>query len=710
MSCLWYGFLARSLRRCGSIAAFRVLPLVVMVLLCACSGPDTKKMRFYSRAQAFMNSGDLVKAELELKNAIQIDPKYADAHYLMGQVAMKRGKYQQAFKSFSRAVELKPDNLDAQVHLGRLFLLHGDVARAQEKVDLVLKADARQTGGKLLQGSILIARKEWGALAPLGEGLIAGGVTRPDPYLMLALARSSLNNAAGAESALLEGAQLNPADLGIQRTLADFYAARWRVDDAAARIRRMMELEPANFRYGITLAGLYWNSERQAEARDTLTKLAAANRDNEECLVAVAGFYLSHRLTEDGEKLLKDGLTALPRSFMLRFALSELYNISSRSDAALAVLKECLGLLKDPKSPELIQARNLLARLYFLRGELPEAERYLGEILTVSAANIDATYLKGRISLQKKDAAGAISAFRSLINDRPHDAEGYLLLADAHLLNRELKLAQENLLQAERIEPDSLRVVRALARFAVAEGQPRAGLERLQRFLVKEPGNVEARVELGELYRLGGDPRRAVEELKGAKQRAPGAAAPYLRLSELYDRQGDLPRAIAELEMVVTRLMPGNIPAALTLADLYGRAGASAKARQTFEELLTKNPKEWHISNDYACFLADNGTTPEDFARAAALATDAAGRQPDNPQVLDTLGWAEHRRGNTTRALELLRKASEKSGGSQMVEYHLGMVCSVAGRKDEARTHLERALVGGDFPAKSRTLEALKRL
>ena len=502
--------------RCKQLMLRLFVSLLVVMLLSACSGPDAKKTRFYTRAQTLMNGGNLVKAELELKNAIQIDPKYADAHYLMGQVAMKRGKYQQAFKSFSRTVELKPDNLDAQVNLGRLFLLQGDLARAQEKVNLVLKTEAGHTGGKLLQGSILIARKEWSTLAPLGEGLIAGGVTRPDPYLMLALARSSMNNAVGAESVLLEGAKLNPADLGIQRTLADFYAARGLVDDAAARIRRMMELEPANFRYGITLAGLYWNSGRQAEARDVLTKLAAVNRDNEECQVAVAGFYLSHHLTGEGELLLKGGVATLPRSFMLRFALSELYNSSDRGDEALAILKECLGLLKEPKAPEIIQTRNLLARIYFLRGELREAEHHLGEILTVNASNIDATYLKGRINLQKSDAAGAISAFRSLINDRPHDAEGYLLLADAHMLNHELKLAQEALKQAERIAPDSLRVVAALARFAVAEGKPRAGEERLQHYLAKDPGNIETRVELGELYRLVGDSRRAAEEFKEA--------------------------------------------------------------------------------------------------------------------------------------------------------------------------------------------------
>jgi len=657
-----------------------------------------------------MNGGNLKKAELQLKNAIQIDPKYADAYFLLGQVAMKKGSYQQAYKYFNQAVELAPGNLEAQVSLGRLILMRGDMERAQEKVTLVLKADPRHTGGQLLCGSILVARKEWSTLAPLGEGLIAGGVTRPDLYLMLATARSGLKDTAGAELALLKGAQLNPTDSAIQRTLADLYAVKGRVDAAAEHIRHLMELEPANYSYGITLAELYRNCDRPSEANDILTRLAAANQTNEECLVAIAGFYLSHRLNLDAEKLLKNGIVSTPRSYLLRFALSELYIDTDRGEEALAVLKECLALDKKVNKPESIQTRNLLARFCFQRGELREAERYLGEILKVNPSNIDATYLKGCVSLQKKDVVAAISAFRSLINSRPHDADGYLFLADAHMLNRDTKLAEENLQLAEQIEPDSLRVVRALARFSAAENRFRAGEERLQQFLIKHPENSDARVELGELYGLGGNLRRAGEEFAAAKRRAPNAAAPYLRMSELYTRQGNLTRAITELEMVAGRISPGNIPAALTLANLYVRTANPAKARQTFEKLVSRCPGEWHVKNDYACFLADNGTSKQDFETAWTLAKDAAVQQPDDPLVQDTLGWAEYRRGNIATALDILHKAGNLATGNQTVEYHLGMVCLSASKKEEARIHLNRSLAGGNFPGKQQAAEALKRL
>ena len=55
----------------------------------ACSGPEEKKLKFYNKGKALYEKGDYVKAKLEFKNAIQIDPKYADAYYMMGMIAFK---------------------------------------------------------------------------------------------------------------------------------------------------------------------------------------------------------------------------------------------------------------------------------------------------------------------------------------------------------------------------------------------------------------------------------------------------------------------------------------------------------------------------------------------------------------------------------------------------------------------------------------------
>ena len=90
--------------------------------LLTCGTPEEKKMKFFQKGKALYEKGDFVKARLEFKNAIQIDPKFADGYFMLGMVELKEGNFKQAYGSLSKAVELSPDNMKAQLHLGRLLL------------------------------------------------------------------------------------------------------------------------------------------------------------------------------------------------------------------------------------------------------------------------------------------------------------------------------------------------------------------------------------------------------------------------------------------------------------------------------------------------------------------------------------------------------------------------------------------------------------
>ena len=62
------------------------LLLIVMNLTLAsgCSAPEAKKIKFFEKAKALCEKGDYVRARLELKNAVQVDPKFALGYYHLG--------------------------------------------------------------------------------------------------------------------------------------------------------------------------------------------------------------------------------------------------------------------------------------------------------------------------------------------------------------------------------------------------------------------------------------------------------------------------------------------------------------------------------------------------------------------------------------------------------------------------------------------------
>jgi tetratricopeptide (TPR) repeat protein len=61
--------------------------------------------RLFQRATAAREAGDLQEALMAYREALEIDDRYADAHYRIGQVLFSLGKHDEAEQSFRRAVE-----------------------------------------------------------------------------------------------------------------------------------------------------------------------------------------------------------------------------------------------------------------------------------------------------------------------------------------------------------------------------------------------------------------------------------------------------------------------------------------------------------------------------------------------------------------------------------------------------------------------------
>src|SRR5512141_1605465 len=119
---------------------FSGLLLLACFLLVACGGPEAKKAKFLKRGKEYYAKGDFVRAGLEFKNAIQIDPKYAEAYYRLGLSQLSRADIRGAYGSLSRATDLDPKLLTAQFQLGKLLLIVGQRDRAMEKAELILKS------------------------------------------------------------------------------------------------------------------------------------------------------------------------------------------------------------------------------------------------------------------------------------------------------------------------------------------------------------------------------------------------------------------------------------------------------------------------------------------------------------------------------------------------------------------------------------------
>ena len=116
-------------------------------------------------------------------------------------------------------------------------------------------------------------------------------------------------------------------------------------------------------------------------------------------------------------------------------------------------------------------------------------------------------------------------------------------------------------------------------------------------------------------------------------------------------------------------------------------------------------------ANDLACLLSEHPESYQDLNAAVTWAQKAQKARPDDGNVLDTLGWAYLKRGDAAQALQLLGRARQKAPEAPAVSYHLGVALLQAGKREEAKACLGKAVSGsGDFGGRDEAVRLLRRL
>ncbi|MFI1762079.1 tetratricopeptide repeat protein [Streptomyces sp. NPDC020800] len=210
----------------------------------------------------------------------------------------------------------------------------------------------------------------------------------------------------------------------------------------------------------------------------------------------------------------------------------------------------------------------------------------------------------------------------------------------------------------------------------------------------RTPAEQAARLTgIGQLSWERGDREDALRHFEAALRLVPGGRAALAgrgRALAALGRDGEAlaayraalagqpdPRDALELGELYESL--GMFPSAQAQYDLMKRRAEEAAAGGVDEELLIGQ------------FEADHGDPREAVERLE----EEWLRQP-GIEVADALGWALHRAGDDTQALEYASKATDKTkgGGVRSAPYvfHLGMIERELGEDGPARRHLEEAL------------------
>jgi Flp pilus assembly protein TadD len=216
----------------------------------------------------------------------------------------------------------------------------------------------------------------------------------------------------------------------------------------------------------------------------------------------------------------------------------------------------------------------------------------------------------------------------------------------------------------------------------ISEGQKRWG-EAAERYALVPPGERYWESQLRIAGSLAQDKRmlQAISHLRAMKPSTPVERLTLAQTeSSLWREAGDNTKAFEALDaaLVADR---DNADLLYDSAMLAERIDRVDEAEKRLRRVIALQPDRAHAHNALGYSFADRGINLDE---ARALIEKAHALAPDDPAILDSMGWIAFRQNRLPEAEGFLRRALEKFADGEIAA-HLGEVLWAQGRKDDAR-------------------------
>lgn len=667
------------------ISSKTIAALAVSFTLLACGGPQERKAQYRARAQEYIQTGNFPKARVALRNVLKIDPKDAEAYFLVAQVEEKEKNWRNAVANYQQVVELVPDHKDALITLAKYYLearLGDEVTRAADKV---LSKHPQNPQAAALKIAVLAQQNNLAQAILQAENLNRQHPTEPDVAILLATLYGHQQRVQDATTVLRRAIQAHPHQLDLLNNLQTVLTEGHDTKGTEQVLRQIIEEEPTIFDHRLKLARFYDQQKAMEKAEAVLREATAFFAESEQPWLALADFLNMRQGREAAEAALHAAMERLPYSTKISFALAALYE-RHKDVASARRLYETL-VKGYEKKPAGLEAKVKIAQLDFAEGKYQEAERRLAEVLKENPRSADGLILQGRIALAKRNGKEAVQAFRTVLRDQPEQARIQSLLGQAHVLTGEGLLARESFERAISLYPGLVDSTLALAMLDSQSGQLARARTRLRELVSSHPDHLPAIEMLFGLDLMAGDWKQAKLTLVLLRSVIGESAMMFMAEGKLHEAQREFSKAEASFERAAAANSNAPEPL-LALIRLEVAQKQTDRARRRLETLVSMRP-----SHPYGHGLLAEVLTLSGHQEEAVIHFREATRI--NPTwVTPWVSWANLSivRGQPGEAIRILNEGVVANKSSEELYMLMASILSNQGQIDGAIVAYESVL------------------
>lgn len=328
---------------------------------------------------------------------------------------------------------------------------------------------------------------------------------------------------------------------------------------------------------------------------------------------------------------------------------------------------------------------------------------------------------------------------QEIIERYPNESGALSFLAKAQIVNGQKSLAEKTLEKfiSQEKNDTTHRLLLAKLLSDNTDNEKRI-FELLNEVLQLDPENLEAHIHktvfLVKLRRFD-DALKAAENVE---QLFPASAVGKMLKGDIYLTQNELDKALGinlkaysiqpndQLLLTIVRIMnrqgkvndaiklvikeleknPKNTVLHFSLANLYQNQKNYSKAQQHYETVLSIDPNHLVTLNNLAWLYSEQNNP-----KALELAKKAYEKSPQTPAIADTYGLILIKQGDKKEGLAILEKTVKSFPDSPTIQFHLAKAYIANENKNQAISILKKLVNSkNDFPEKQAAMDMLNQL
>jgi len=494
---------------------------------------------YISRAQIYLNLGQITEAEADALKAVEIEPTDSIAHYTLGNAYNRLGRDNEAKQEFISALTHFPKNVAAMIELANISIINNDLETAETYLDSIYSLSPENNTARLFTAMILALE---------GKDDIA-------KEQLLLLASTSPKNP-----------QIDRLLGHVAYRLKDHEMAREKLEDVLA-------YAPFDRPTRIVLGDIYTAAGENALALDVLSPM----------------------LDDDSNDFMALSIGSVAAAQNKDFSKAAAY--TARSIELAEKPEESLDqeILAQSIDGSAVRVLNRKLATYYFEYEKPaEAYKVLQKLTESDKNDVTSAILLLNMQVDDGQLDDAMNSANTLVETAPNSPVGYNARGTVHYRKGNLDDALTAYNNAIEINPGYISALKNRGTLLLRQENYPDAMADLDAVLEKTPNDAHAQLMLARCLLETGDASSAVNYYEDLTGVFANSASYHVQYARSLAAMGDHSGAVEKLTLAKDLVNKDNAGLKLYVENLLSTSEAivTAEAEKRAQEIKEKNEAE----------------------------------------------------------------------------------------------------------------------